>query len=479
MNTTRRRFLQASAAAGPVFQVAAAEGKRPNILFIQTDDQRFDDLGCMGNPVIRTPNLDRLAEQGLRFENAFVTTAICCCSRASVLTGQHMWRHGIRDFETPLSAAQLDNTYPVLLRKAGYRTAFLGKYAIGADPGERGVVDPGGFAPGASRPSLALPSNRFDYWFGFPQSINFLQVVNGEKRHLTPLMTEHAIEFLRSGPADRPFCLSLNFKEPHGPWNFFDPDAPDNYKDAAIPAPPAATQADFESQPEFIRRSLNGNASGQWPADGRERFLREARTSYRLVEGVDRAVGRIMAALRELRLDDNTVVMFTSDNGSLRGAHGLSGKWLAYEESMRAPLIIRDPRLPAGLRGGRREQMVLNIDLAPTMLRLGGAAVPDTMQGRDLGPLLSDSRAGWREDWYYEHTYTPEDDRLPIARCEAVRTTRWKFIRYIDTTPRYEQLFDLVNDPLERQNLAGREEYKQTLAALRNRWRQLRRVGAS
>lgn len=474
MAMTRRRFIPALG-GGAVLAAPAAPPERPNILFIQTDDQRYDDLGSMGNPVIRTPNLDAIAGEGIRFVNAFVTTAICCSSRASVLTGQQMWRHGIRDFATPLSSAQLDLTYPALLQRAGYRTGFIGKYAVGSAPGERGVVDRQGFAPGAARPSPGLPSNRFDYWFGFPQSINFLQVVEGEKRHLTPLLTQRAIEFLRSGPPGRPFCLSLNFKEPHGPFNYFDPDQPDNYKDVEAVAPPTYTRADFESQPEFLRKSMNGNASGQWPADARERFLQSARISYRLVEGVDRAAGRIMWALRDLNLDRNTVIIFTSDNGSLRGAHGLTGKWLAYEESIRVPLIVRDPRMPADLRGSKRGEMVLNIDLAPTMLRLGGVAVPPEMQGRDLCPLLTGARAPWREDWYYEHTYTPEDDRLPIARCEAVRTAQWKYIRYFETTPRYEQLFDLVNDPLERNNLAARPEQKDRLAAFRKRWMQCRR----
>lgn len=472
MDMTRRGFLPV-AVAGAL--ASPAQAGRPNILFIQTDDQRFDDLGCVGNPIIKTPNVDRLAAEGTRFVNAFVTTAICCSSRASVLTGQHMWRHGIRDFATPLSAGQFDLTYPALLQRAGYRTGFIGKYAVGAARAERGVVDSLGFAPGSVRPSASLPANRFDYWFGFPQAINFLQVVGGEKRHLTPLMTGRAIEFLRAGPPGRPFCLSLNFKEPHGPFNYFDPDSPDNYKDSDIPSPPTATQADFEKQPEFLRKSLNGSADGAWRADARQRFLRDARTCYRLVEDVDRAVGQVMAALRELKLDANTVVIFTSDNGSLRGAHGLTGKWLAYEESMRVPLIVRDPRLPAGLRGVRREEMALNIDLAPTMLRLAGVPVPPEMQGRDLSPLLSGTAVKWRDDWFYEHTYTPEDDRPPIARSEAVRTARWKYIRYIDTTPRFEQLFDLLNDPLERQNLADRPEHKQILADLRARWQQLRR----
>lgn len=471
MKTNRRQFFPI---AGSLL-TSTAPRRRPNLLFIQTDDQRFDDLGCAGNSVIHTPHLDALAAQGVYFGNAFVTTAICCSSRASVLTGQHMWRHGIRDFATPLSASQIEQTYPVLLQKSGYRTAFIGKYGVGSADGEPGVVDSRGFAPGAARPTLGLPGNRFDFWFGFPQSINFLQMVNGQKRHLTPLMTDRAIEFLRSGPPERPFCLSINFKEPHGPVNFLDPDVPDRYKEAEIPAPATFTQRDFDSQPEFIRRSTSGTKDGRWPAQASEQFLRGARTAYRLIEGVDRAVGRIMEELRKSNLDQNTVVIFTSDNGTLRGAHGLRGKWLAYEESIRVPLIVRDPRLPAHLRGSRRTEMALNIDLAPTMLSLAGVPVPSEIHGRDLCPLISGAKVEWRKDWYYEHTYVPEDDRQPIARSEAVRTDSWKYIRYTDTTPRSEQLFDLTQDPHERQNLANELQHKATLEALRTRWRRLRR----
>jgi arylsulfatase A-like enzyme len=375
-----------------------------------------------------------------------------------------MKRHGIQDFDKPLSAAQFASTYPALLRRAGYRTAFLGKYAIGRpDPEIR---------------DISLPSGQFDFWFGFPQSINFLQMVDGKQRHLTPLMVEKAAEFLRSVPASQPFCMSLNFKEPHGPFNFFDPDRPNIYKDTAIPAPATHTQADFEAQPEFLRRSLNGNESGRWPADAEAKRLDDTRTCYHLVTGVDVAVGQIMALLRELNRDSNTVVIFTSDNGSFRGAHGFLGKWIMYEESIRVPFIIRDPRLSARLRGVRRKEMTLNIDVAPTILSLAGVPVPSAMQGRDLTPLLTQPARNWRQDWYYEHTYKTPPPRLPIAVSEGVRTTRWKYIRYPEVSPVFEQLFDLAADPLERDNLAGQPRHAKTLAGLRERCTQLSREAA-
>jgi arylsulfatase A-like enzyme len=464
MNLSRREFCQAGAAAGMATPATAAAGQRPNILFIQADDLRFDDLSCIGNPVIRTPNLDKLAEEGTRFRNAFVTTAICCCSRACVLTGQHMRRNGIEDFERPLLASQFAETYPALLRKAGYRTAFLGKYAIGT--------------PKPELRELSLPSHQFDHWLGFPQSIDFRQVVDGKVRHLTPLMTESAIGFLRSTPASQPFCMSLNFKEPHGPWNYFDPDRPNRYKDVPVPAPETHTRADFDSQPEFLRKSLNGYASGQWPADAEQKRLETTRTCYHLVAGVDEAVGKVMAALRELGRDGNTVVLFTSDNGSFQGAHGFYGKWIMYEESIRVPLIIRDPRLPANLRGKLRDEMALNIDLAPTMLALAGVTAPDRMQGASLKPLVEGRTVNWREDWFYEHTYDTFPNRLPIPWTEGVRTTRWKYTRYPGITPVYEQLFDLEADPIERYDLAKKPEHQTRLAALRARCVELGRGAA-
>jgi arylsulfatase A-like enzyme len=432
---------------------------RPNILFILTDDQRFDDLGCMGNKIIQTPNLDKLAADGVIFNNAFVTTAICCSSRASILTGQHMRRHQIYDFATPLSSEAMDQTYPVLLQKSGYRTGFLGKMAIGS--------------PSKEIRHLSLPADKFDFWFGFPQSINFRQVIDGKERFLTTVLAEKAVEFLRTNPTDKPFCLSISFKTPHGPWNFFDPDAPNPYENTEIHPLASYTREDYEAQPEFLRKSLNG--SGEWPKDSRKRFLDHARTCYRLITGMDSAVGRIMASLEEFGLDDNTIIIFTSDHSSLRGTHGLFGKWIMYEESIRAPLIVRDPRLPAKLRGTRRDQMVLNIDFAPTMLALGGVAIPTRMQGCDLGPLLRNEPTEWRSEWFYEHTYNTKPPRRPIAKSEGARTERWKYIRYIEREPLYEQLFDLKRDPGEERNLAPLAEYVGVLADMRARWERLGR----
>jgi len=440
---------------------AEAGPDRPNILFFLTDDQPQVCLGAMGNARIQTPNIDRLAAQGVLFTNAFVTTSICCSNRACILTGQHMRRHGIEDFHTPLSAQAFALTYPALLRKAGYRTGYLGKFAVGW--------------PTPDIRHLSLPEDQFDFWYGFPQTINFKQVVDGKPRYLTDLMTEKAIQFLRENPPDQPFCLTVALKEPHGPWNYFDPDVPNAYEGVVLPPPATFTPEAYDALPDFIQRSLGGRGGHKW-LDDPEAYQERTRTFYRLITRADLAVGQIMDALRESGLDDNTVVIFTSDNGEMQGAHGLAGKWLMYEESIRVPLIIRDPRLPSELRGRRSSQMALSIDLAPTMLALAGVHIPNSMQGRDLGPLVRGERIEWRDDWYYEHTYARLPQH-PIPRCEGVRTERWKYTRYTDFDPPYEQLFDLAADPGEEQNLAADAgEHAETLVRLRARCDEYRKT---
>ena len=432
----------------------ATDRARPNILFMFTDDQPQSCLGCLGNRHIQTPNLDQLAANGNMFSNAFVTTAICCSNRACILTGQYMLRHGVRDFQTPLSAAAMAQTYPVLLRQAGYRTGYLGKFAVGA--------------PRPESRQLALPSNQFDYWYGFPQAINFQQKVDGENRYLTDLMTEKAIEFLRSADTDQPFCLTVAFKEPHGPWNYFDPDVPNVYEDTDISPPATFTQQAYEAQPSFIRESLNGGSGKTW-LNNHEDYQRYLRNFYRLITRVDLAVGDILDELRRLGLDKNTVVIYSSDHGSLLGAHGLTGKWLMYEESIRVPLIVFDPRLPLESRSRQIDQMALSIDLAPTMLALAGVDIPDSMQGRSLTHLLHNENSPWRDDFYYEHVYNTPPSRRPIVKTEGVRTERWKYILYPDVEPAYEQLFDLRQDPGEESNLATLAAHAGMLSRLRAR----------
>ena len=432
--------------------ILQAEDRRPNILFMFTDDQPQNCLGVMGNDQIQTPHLDSLARRGTLFNNAFVTTAICCSNRACILTGQHMYRHGIKDFKSPLSATAFDQTYPAILQRAGYRTGYLGKYAIGN--------------PTVGNRELSLPASKFDEWYGFPQSINFQQEVNGETRFLTEVMTEKAVEFLRATTPDQPFCLTIAFKEPHGPFNYFDPDTPNIYEGVQIQPSPTFTLQDWNSQPGFIRESLNGDGSLS-RLQNPESYQETLRTFYRTVTRADAAVGEILNELGRLGLDDNTVVIFSSDHGSLLGDHGLFGKWLMYENSIRVPFIIYDPRVDPKRAAGQRDEMALSIDLAPTMLALAGIEPPESMQGKSLLPIVRQETTDWRSQFYYQHTYNTDPPRSPIPVTEGIRTERWKYIRYPETDPIFEQLFDLDADPLERTNLVSLEEHSGILAEFR------------
>lgn len=453
-NRSRRCALVLLLTGALFNSVASSAAERPNILFMFTDDQPQSCLGCLGNEHIQTPNLDRLAADGVLFTEAFVTTAICCSNRASILTGQHMRRHGIRDFRTSFTDAAFAECYPSLLKKAGYRTGYLGKFAVGrASPQVRAA---------------------FDLWYGFPQRIDFRQQVDGEDRYLTDVMTEKAVQFLRTTSSDQPFCLTVAFKEPHGPWNYFDPQVPDVYEKAEIPPPATFSQQDYDAQPQFLHDSLNGDNSQRWLND-RAQYNQYLRNFYRLITRADQAVGQILAELRRLDLHDNTVVIFSSDHGSLLGAHGLSGKWIMYEDSIRVPLIVYDPRHPPRNKMERCEEMALSIDLAPTILDLAGVEIPATMQGKSLVPLVWGEAKPWRSSWYYEHVYNTNPPRSPIVQTEGVRTKQWKYVRYPDVDPPYEQLFDLQADPPERVNLASLPVHSDRLHSFRSQCDNYRR----
>ncbi len=465
-NLNRREFVKlvagsAATAAIPLtgcnsqLSGRRAAAGRPNIIFLLTDDQRADAMGCAGNPIIYTPNMDDMANNGVLFKNAFVTTSICASSRASIFAGQWTRRHKINNFGTHFSEAALAQTYPMLLRKAGYQVGFIGKYGVG--------------------PKRDLPVDEYDYWRGFPGQGRYEHKdKDGNYKHLTQIMGEQSIEFLRGCSKDKPFCLSVSFKAPHvqdgDPRQFIYDRAYKNlYKDVAIPSPKTADPRYFEALPEFLQTS---EARRRWqirfstPA----KFQESVKSYYRLITGVDVVIGKIRDELKRLNFDDNTIIMFTGDNGFYLGEYGLAGKWFPHEESIRVPLIVFDPRASGSRRGVSCEQMALNVDIAPTILELAGLAVPKQMQGRSLVSLLTGQKPKWRTDFFYEHPFKHKT----IARTEALRTQRWKYARYIDFD--YEELYDLKNDPLETVNLAKDEKYKQTLKSLRVRCNDLLQI---
>ncbi len=430
---------------------APAADRPPNIVFLLADDLRWDALGCTGSPVARTPHLDALAARGVNFRNHFVTTSICCVSRASILSGQYARRHGINDFQTAFTPAAFAQTYPALLRAAGYRTGFIGKYGVGT----------------------VMPEKEFDDWRGFPGQGRYFE--KGDPGHLTAKMGDQALEFLRGCDAARPYCLSVSFKAPHaqdGAPREFPPDPRDEslYADVTVPVPRTADPRFFAGLPKFVQES-EGRRRWKNRFDTPQRFQQTARDYFRLVTGLDREVGRIVAALRERGLADSTLIVFTSDNGFFLGERGMADKWLMYEPSIRVPLIVYDPRLPERDRGRTVEALTLNIDLAPTLLDSAGVTVPAAVQGRSLLPLVLGERPAWRSDFFYEHHTLPKI----IPPSEGVRTERWKYLRWLAAEPAVEELYDLRADPQEEHNLVSVPEHRDMLDRLRRRWAELRK----
>lgn len=428
--------------------------RRPNIIVIVTDDQRADALGAAGNSIIQTPNIDRLATNGIRYKNAYVTTAICCVSRASILSGQYVSRHKIEDFSTQFSDSAFQQTYPMLLRKEGYKTGFIGKFGVGAK-------DPD--------PLL------FDYWGCSKQMDGQYYLLNskGERVHNTDSVGNSISVFLDRVAGKQPFCLSVSFKAPHEldgnpPTYPVQEKYQDLYANAAIAEPETADPVYWNQFPGFFRTDEN-IARIRWkPLFSTPALHAETvKNYYRLITGIDEVVGKMMAKLQALGIADNTVVLFMGDNGFSLGEHGLQGKWYAYQESVRVPMILFDPRLSHKANKKTTDAIALNIDIAPTILSLAGIAKPRVMQGEDLLDVAAGKTKN-RKDFFYKHDFlgTPA-----LPRSEAVISNTMKYILY--TEHGYEELFDLTKDPHETKNLVADPGYKPELERLRKRYKEL------
>jgi arylsulfatase A-like enzyme len=408
---------------------ALAADRRPNLVLLLTDDQRWDCLGVAGHPLLKTPNIDRLAADGTYFRNAFVTTSICCVSRASYFTGLMCRHHKVGDFNTPLPADVLAKSFPAQLKKAGYRTACFGKWGIGGTP----------------------PKDVFDAWDAWGGQGEYFLELDGKRVHNSEYLSRRAIDFITTCKPDEPFCLIVLYKSPH------DVQAPDPrdaglFTDDRIVPPKTATEDYFNRLPEFMKVSMSrSRAVRAFPTP--EKYQEYVKQYLRCIAGVDRSVGEIMKALADRKQADDTLTVFGSDNGYFLGERGLIHKWLMYEESIRVPLIVLYPRLPR--KGQTVDAMALNIDVAPTFLDFAGLPIPEGTDGRSLRPLLDGKTEGWRKDFFYEHHYHARGSKEgAIPRTEGVRTEDWKYITYIDEKEPFEELYDLKADPHEETNLA-------------------------
>ena len=452
-------LLQLCGACSNTQTSAVVANEKPNIIFLLTDDHRWDALGVMGNNIIQTPNLDKLAREGVYFRNAYVTTAICAVSRASILTGQYKSRHGIEDFVTSLDSSALRQTYPIMLKKAGYRIGFIGKYGVGR-PDEQ-------------------PSHLYDFW----ECTNKIQPdyemtdENGNYIHHTDKVSGDILKFLDKFGASKPFCLSVSFKAPHvqdnDPRQFIsNPRYKTLYADIAIPIPETADEIYWNRFPDFFRTEQN-IARVRWKLRFAtpEMYQESVKNYYRLLTDVDDAVGNMVRKVKEMGIADNTVIIFTGDNGMYLGEHGLAGKWYGHEESIRVPLIIYDPREENKLRGKTSDHIALNIDVAPTILSLAGLKAPADMQGVDLMRLAAGEDDIIRKDFFYEHTFMGSPG---IPKVEGVVSREMKYMKFIEHN--FEELYDLRADPLEKRNLASEEAYADELKNLRKRYDQLRQA---
>lgn len=440
----------AALAVVPNLVTAAGPAQRPNFLFIYTDDQRWDALGVVQReqgdrgrfPWFRTPHMDRLAAEGVRFRNAFVVNSLCAPSRACFLTGRYSHFNGVANNHTPFP---VDNvTHATLLRAAGYTTGYIGKWHMDGQKGQR---------PG------------FDYSASFVGQGRYVDCpveVNGVSTPTTGWVddrsTDFAIEFLKKHRA-KPFSLVVGFKAPHGPFT-----PPERAKErfagaVARPVPNLETPAIFQGQlnrrPQAQQRQPNPLSPEDQKAGVRLNY-------FRCISAADDNVGRLLTALDELGLAENTVVIFSSDNGYYLREHGLGDKRSAYDESMRIPMLVRYPKL--GVKGKALDQMVLNIDLAPTLLDFAGVAIPKEMQGRSWRPLLEGKPVEWRKAWFYEYF---QERGFGSPTVLAVRTDTAKLIQYPDHDD-WTELFDLKADPYETKNLIrdpARQELRKQLEA--------------
>ncbi len=477
---SRREALRLLASAGAGLALSGRSSAQspqiprdaPNILFIMTDDQRHDALSVYGNPILQTPNIDRIGTEGFRANQFFVTNSLCAPSRASFLTGLYSHTHGVL---TNGSGAPHRNqgglrhdqlTFVHLLREAGYETALVGKWHLRSQPAgfDQWLILPGGGGP----------------YLDPEMTANGMRVKM--RGYADDIVGDQTLTYLQSRSKDRPFCLLMQFKSPHRNWipaarharafEDIDVPVPRTFDDEFVGRPAALRKLDMAiaDMPDFKERGVSESLPRE---ERKRRNLQElVRNYYRTLLSVDENVGRVLEHLDKNDLAKNTVVVFTSDNGFFLGEHGLYDKRLMYEPSIRVPMLVRWPaQIPAGVVD--QSHLLLNIDVAQTLLATAGVPPPVWMQGRSFLPIMQKQNAAWRDAFLYEFYEFPDADHC-VRKNRGVRTSRWKLIHFWEQPEEWE-LYDLANDPDEVLNLYGSREHRKVLAELKARLEQLRR----
>ncbi|MEM7453493.1 MAG: sulfatase-like hydrolase/transferase [Planctomycetota bacterium] len=426
--------------------VAQTDNEQPDIVFILLDDLRWDGVSYEDHPYVRTPNIDALRARGANMRNAFVTTSICCPSRATFLTGMYASHHGVIDNETSEYNPEVTPPVTRYLQQAGYKTAMIGKWHMGQN---------------------GQPREYFDHWISFKgQGKYFDQMFNINGRQVqregytTDILADMAIDFIDSQSADQPYFLMLSHKAVHEPFQPA-PRHADAFGAETMPLQPPSWSSDMRNKPEWQRRQLIRDVRWDWRTRDAENetvpaiiepteWEEDGRSveQYRCVAAVDDGIGRIMEVLEARGTLDNTLIIFSSDNGYFHWEHRRWDKRLAYEDSLRIPMVVA---YPGHIEPNSTvEQMVGNIDFAPTVLDFAGVEIPDEFQGLSMKPLFDGSDVQWRDSFFYEYWV---DLVHEIPTMIALRTDRYKLIQYPELDD-IDELYDLASDPEEMNNLA-------------------------
>lgn len=419
-------------------------GAKPrNIIFILADDHRYDAMGFMGHPFLKTPNMDFLAKNGVHLKNAFVSTSLCSPSRASILTGMYPHKHKIVDNNTAIRPGTI--FFSQYLKQAGYQTAFMGKWHMG------GAGD--------------QPQPGWDHWVSFRGQGSYWPVKSGlnvdgkhvpQKGYITDELTDYAIDWLNKVNLKKPFMLYLSHKAVHAD---FEP--PPRYKGryagqhAPVLASATASTNYYKDKPMWLRNQRNSWHGVDFPYHSDLNIDEYYQRYCETLLGIDDSIGRILDWLRAKKLLDSTLIVYMGDNGFMFGEHGLIDKRVAYETSMRVPMIASCPELFK--KGTVVDKMVVNIDVAPTFLEAAGLKAPAYMDGKSFISVAQQKEVPWRD--FFVYTYYWERNFPQTPTMHALREDQYKFIRYYgiwDT----DELYDIRYDPTESKNLINDPEYK-------------------
>ncbi|MEN8702736.1 MAG: sulfatase-like hydrolase/transferase [Polaribacter sp.] len=430
--------------------------KKPNIIFILTDDQRFDAIGYAGNKFVQTPEMDDLANKGTYFNSAIVTTPICAASRTSILTGLHERTHNFNFQTGNVRDEYMDASYPRLLKDNGYYTGFYGKYGTRYNDLDKQFNEYESYDR----------NNRYKDRRGY-----YYKTIGKDTVHLTRYTGQQAINFIdKNSDINQPFCLSLSFSAPHAhdpaeKQYFWQSTMDAMLENTTMPKPALADDKYFNAQPEIVKKGFN-RFRWTWRYDNPEKYQHSLKGYYRMISGIDAEITKIRAKLKEKGQDKNTVIIVMGDNGYFLGERQMAGKWLMYDNSIRVPLIVFDPR-----ENNHQDidDMVLNIDVTQTIADLAGLKAPKSWQGKSLMPIVKQQKKSIERDTILiEHIW----DFSEIPPSEGVRTKKWKYFRYVNDKT-IEELYDLEKDPQEIKNLVGKRKYKEVLFSLRAKTEQL------